>query len=239
MCGRYTETRPAEEVAERFDCEPGRAVVEPRYNIAPGQSAPVVVRGRSRILRSMRWGLIPAGSESEAVGYKMINARSETAAEKRAFREAFHRRRCLVPADGFYEWKRASDRKTKTPYRFVLKSGGLFAFAGLWELWRDAEGEEVFSFTILTTEPNPRVAPVHNRMPVILPERKEAAWLSGDTGMEGLQALLRPYPEAYMDAYEVSTYVNAAHHEGRTCIEPVGAAASAADELPLFDAPDS
>lgn len=233
MCGRYTETRKADEVIDRFACRLGRVELEPRYNIAPGQDAPVVVQARHRMLRMMRWGLIPSWSDSERVGYKMINARAETAAAKPAFRDAFRGRRCLVPADGFYEWKKTSAAARRIPYRFTLKSGGLFAFAGLWELWKDANGEQIFSFAILTTAPNNMVAAIHDRMPVILREDREEHWLNPQTPMAELDALLNPLPDAYLRRCEVSDYVNAPNHEGPRCAEPADAPAPRDGELPL------
>ncbi|OGH55936.1 MAG: hypothetical protein A3G34_01935 [Candidatus Lindowbacteria bacterium RIFCSPLOWO2_12_FULL_62_27] len=220
MCGRFSCA--GEDIEERFEVDlPKKLCVTPRYNIAPGQDSPVVVRtGGGKLLRSHKWGLIPSWAKEEAIGYKMINARAETLAEKPAYRKAFERRRCLVPADGFYEWLK--EGRLKLPVRFVLKSRETFAFAGLWETWKKPSGEELLSFTIITTHANDLIKPVHERMPVILLRENEEAWLDPnlkDTAK--LQDYLTPYPPDRMEAYKVSTMVNSAKNDRPECIAPV------------------
>ncbi|MFH1724017.1 MAG: SOS response-associated peptidase, partial [Elusimicrobiota bacterium] len=168
MCGRYTQTADIKTLQRRFGFRAEGAAFAPRYNIAPGQTAPLVVRDEARRLALMRWGLVPSWAKDPAIGHRMINARSETIAEKPAFRKPFEKRRCLVVADGFYEWRRAG--RAKVPVRFVRKDGAPFAFAGLWDRWRVPGETPLDTFTVLTTSANSLVAEVHARMPVILRE---------------------------------------------------------------------
>jgi putative SOS response-associated peptidase YedK len=166
----------------------------------------------------MRWGLIPSWAKDQSIGSRMINARAETLSEKPSFRDAFRKRRCLVVADGFYEWQKVAGRKR--PMRIVLQTGEPFAFAGLWESWRDPEGTTVRSCTIITTGPNSLIEPIHNRMPVILSRDDEARWL--DPEMDdppSLLQMLAPYPQGAMDAYEISTLVNSPANDVPDCIE--------------------
>ncbi len=223
MCGRFTLRASAQTVAQQFsllDVEP----LIPRYNIAPSQSVAVVRvpvdegAGR-RQLAFLRWGLVPSWAEDPAVGNRLINARAETATEKPAFRAAFRRRRCLVPADGFYEWLRRG--RLKQPYFFHLRDNGIFAFAGLWEAWQGADNSVLESCTVLTTEPNDLMRPIHNRMPVILPPEAYDVWLDPDQQDPAtLRALLAPYPSEALEAYAVSTYVNNPMHDDARCIRP-------------------
>lgn len=222
MCGRFTETAPFEKVKERFEIEHAEAEPPPRYNIAPGQDVGVVVPDNVRALRMMRWGLVPSWAKDEKIGYRMINARAETLTEKPSFRTAFKRRRCLIPADGFYEWEKSAGASRKIPYRFILKNGEIFAFAGLWDTWRDAHHRPRHTFTIITTSANDLVRRVHERMPVILRREDEAAWLDPEEGdPRTLSGLLAAYPAKTMEAYEVSTRVNSAAHEGPECIQRI------------------
>ncbi len=220
MCGRYTLTTPVEKLAEEFGISEPAPDLPPRYNVAPTQSVATVVEvGEGRRLELMRWGLIPSWADDPEIGNRMINARSETAAEKPSFRAAFKKRRCLIPADGFYEWQKLGGGKQ--PHHIRVKGGGPFAFAGLWEVWRPEDGPEVRSCTILTTEANDLLAPVHGRMPVILPPENYDLWL--DPGVEErdpLSDLLRPYPPEDMEAYPVSRFVNNPSHDGPRCVEP-------------------
>lgn len=230
MCGRYTLTAPADELVEVFDVD---ALTfddwPPRYNLAPTQDAPVIVRGHSgeRRMGTMRWGLVPAWADDPSIGGRLINARSETAAKKPAFRDAFEARRCLVPADGFYEWQKrtapAGGKPVKVPWWIHRPDRRPFAFAGLWERWRaDVEAAPLVTFTILTTEPNERVRALHDRMPVILPDRAaEERWLAPGAGAEELAALLRPAPDDYLEAWPVSTAVNRPANDGPELVEPV------------------
>ncbi len=215
MCGRYTLTSEAAALAERFALDAPEQIVLPRYNIAPGQEAPVIVNdGRSR-LHLMRWGLVPSWAREPRDA--LINARAETLGQKPSFREAFARRRCLVPADGFYEWRRRPGVR-KAPMRFTLKNGELFAFAGLWDTRRDAQGRNIHTFAIVTTEANELMRPIHPRMPVILRQDRAAAWLDAQSpAAAALDTLLAPYAADGMDAYEVSPLVNSPANDSPAC----------------------
>jgi putative SOS response-associated peptidase YedK len=233
MCGRYTLTSPGEVVAEIFELVDVPEVL-PRYNLAPTQEAAVVripAPEAPRSLALLRWGLIPAWAKDPAIGNRMINARAESAAEKPAYRDSFRRRRCLVPADGFYEWKRQG--KHKQPHLIRRRDRLPFAFAGLWSSWRSPEHPAaVETFTILTTDPNDLMRGLHDRMPVILDRRDFAAWLDpGHRDAAALQALLVPAPEEAWEAIPVSTRVNSPAHEAPDCIEPL---ASGPIPTPLF-----
>jgi len=238
MCGRYSLTTPPEAMRRLFGFEilPN---LPPRYNIAPTQEAPIVRPAAdgtggdgARDLALARWGLLPRFAKSPADGAKMINARSETVAEKPAFRDAFRKRRCLVPADGFYEWQKLAEgpKAPKQPWRIGLKGGGPFAFAGLYETWQppsETEGggsDPILSFTILTTDANPAIAKIHARMPVILAPSDHGLWLSADAGPADLQPLLRPFPAAEMGYYRIGTHVNAVRNDDAHCIAPLGIA---------------
>ena len=233
MCGRYTNTMTWSEMVALYDIHniDFRPNFEARYNIAPTQSVPVVRREENgnRELAMMRWGLIPSWAKDAALGAKMINARSETVAEKPSFRSAFKNRRCLIPADGFYEWRTEDGRKQ--PFRIGMKGGAPFAFAGLWERWTAKaasrgieEGQEVETFTIITTEANDRLRPIHHRMPVILPPEDHARWLDPANDSDNLLALLRPYPADPMAFYRVSTAVNNVRNDTPSCTEPLSTA---------------
>jgi putative SOS response-associated peptidase YedK len=216
MCGRYTLTVDIETVAKTFGV-PATLETTPRYNIAPTQEVVTIMRNGSPHLAWLRWGLIPSWSKDESIGSRMINARAETLAEKPSFRSLLRSKRCLVIADGFYEWKK--ENGFKTPMYIGLKSGEPFAFAGLWDHWRNPDGQQVLSCTIITTEPNELVATIHNRMPaILLPEAREE-WL--DPGMQDDHALthwLAPYPAAEMTARPVSRLVNDPKREGAELI---------------------
>ena len=221
MCGRFTLKTPAAALAEHFEV-PGFADLLPRYNVAPSQPVAVIRPAADRPGREavmLRWGLIPAWADDPAIGYKMINARAETVADKPAYRSAFKKRRCLIPADSFYEW--AKSGKHKQPWNFALPDGGPFAFAGLWETWSKGDGP-VESCTLVTTEANGTVAPVHARMPVILLPEEYGRWLdAGNQDPAKLMPLLRPYPGP-MVARAVGAWVNDPKHEGPRCVEPAG-----------------
>ena len=223
MCGRYTLTAPAEVLTEIFDLAE-TVELHPRYNIAPTQETAVVGLNHDgkRSLGLMRWGLIPHWAKDPSIGNRLINARAETAAEKPAFRSSFSKRRCLVPADGFYEWQKTGGRKQ--PFYLQLKEHRPFAFAGLWARWKASEDETVQSFTLLTTTPNEVAAKVHDRMPVILPPESYDRWLDPELhDREALEALLLPYPAEAMEAYPVSTLVNSPQNDDPRCIEPIDA----------------
>lgn len=177
-----------------------------------------------RLCRLIRWGLVPHWAKEEAIGYKMINARAETIAEKPSYRKSFERRRCLVLADGFYEWQKVDGLKQKIPMRIMLKNKEPFAFAGLWDVWKKPDGGELRSFTIITTEPNDFMKAIHNRMPVILRQKDEEMWLDPDLkDTSKLLPLLVPFASKEMDAYEVSTIVNSPQNDDPQCIAPVKA----------------
>ena len=196
----------------------------PRFNVAPTQPVAVVrcPSGESdRELAWLRWGLIPSWAKDPSVGNRMINARAETAAEKPSYRVAFRRRRCLVVADGFYEWQRTGGRKQ--PYFIRMRDDRPFGFAGLWESWEGPEEGPVESCTLLTTGPNALVAPIHNRMPVILSDRDYDRWLApAIQEPETVTSLLCPFPAEPMEAFAVSTHVNSPSRDDARCIEPVG-----------------
>ncbi len=217
MCGRYYFFTPADIVAERFRVA-GFPPFRPRFNIAPQQEAPVVVEGAARRLLTMRWGLVPFWSKDPASGYRMINARAETAPERPSFRGPFRRQRALVPADGFYEWRR--EGKGKRPFALRLSSREPFAMAGLWDRWKTPDGGELLSFTILTTSANEAVSAVHDRMPVILPREAEDAWLDPTASDGALRALLVPYAGG-METVPLSTAVNNPRNDGPELLTPV------------------
>ena len=222
MCGRFTLRTPAHRLAEAFgvDALPNLA---PRYNIAPTQDV-VAIRHADdgRELTMLRWGLIPGWAKDPAIGARMINARAETVAEKPSFRAAFRQRRCLVAADGFYEWRKTAEapKAPKQPYYIRLASGEPFAIAGLWERWRDPAGETVESCTLITTEANPELASIHHRMPVILAPADYDAWLEPHpASAAALHDLLRPYPGAEMVAFPIGRHVNNVRNDDPACIE--------------------
>lgn len=222
MCGRYTLVKPAKEISERFGVEVGKQY-QPRYNAAPTQLMPVITADASEGLSWFHWGLVPAWSKDKAVSQKLINARAETIDEKASFRNALKRRRCLVPADGFYEWKSVG-KKSRVPYRITLLQEELFAFAGLWEEYEDDEGQMIHTFTIITTEANPALQSLHGRMPVILSKKAEKDWLNLQLEQEELKALLTPYPASKTRLYTVSSQVNNASQDAPSMIAPAPAA---------------
>jgi len=222
MCGRYTQSRDSVYLQDRFKFVPSEIELQPRYNIGPGQTAPVVVGADPRELKLMRWGLIPHWAKEEKIGYRMINARADTLNSKPSFKGLLRKRRCLVLADGFYEWAKSKDMKVKTPFRYILKGGDPFAMAGLWTSWKAPDGSWLESYTIITTDSNELVSAVHDRMPVILPEEKEGTWLDpGMTDPYVLAELLNPYPAGLMEGYEVSRRVNPPANEGEELVRPV------------------
>ena len=198
--------------------------IRPRYNLAPTQDAPIVrMTGGDRELVMLRWGLVPSWSDGPDTRYRMINARAETVATKPAFRSAFKLRRCLVPADGFYEWRKAENGKQ--PYRIALQDGEPFAFAGLWERWGVPGNEIVESFTIIVTEANELIRVIHDRMPVILDAADYDEWLQGSDG----EHLLKPFSSDRMAAHPVSTYVNSPKNDDPKCIEPLAEVGAVTD----------
>ncbi len=219
MCGRYTQTKKTHELVARFDIEEPDFDLAPRFNLAPSQDAPVVgVNPQTpeiRSLRLIRWGLIPYHAKDATK--PIINARAETLGQRPAFRGLVPRRRCVVLADGFYEWRK--EGRFKTPMRFMLKSGQPFAFAGLWDRWLQPNGDLLYSFTIVTTRPNSLLEPVHNRMPAILLPGDEDKWLDPVvTTPTSVLPLLNPYPADLMEGYGVSRAVNSPVNDSPDCI---------------------
>lgn len=226
MCGRYTLTVDASVLASLFETAP-LIELEPRYNIAPSQPVPIVRSDGdgNRQWATVRWGLIPSWAKDAKIGNRLINARAETAAHKPSFRSAYKHRRCLLPADGFYEWVKGPGGKQPSHIRFT--DGRPFSFAGLWESWTPPEGEVVESCTILTTRPNSLISELHDRMPVILPPERFSDWLAkGPLGPDAAEAMLIPHSAEGMEAVPVSTLVNSPKNEDPKCTEPVGSQTS-------------
>jgi putative SOS response-associated peptidase YedK len=216
MCGRFQLSVKGKQISERFNVEVFDEFYRPNYNAAPGQKLPLITNEAKHELSYFKWGLIPFWAKDPRIGYKLINTRSETIQEKPSFRNAFARRRCLIPANGFYEWTKDPD---KTPYRIFLKSEDLFAMAGIWEVWKDGEGKPVHTFSVITTTPNTLMQKIHDRMPVILPRELEMAWLrENDTGV--LKSMLRPFDEKLMACYPVSKRVNTPANNDEALIVP-------------------
>jgi putative SOS response-associated peptidase YedK len=220
MCGRFTLRKPAERIAREFQLEEIPAI-EARYNIAPTQNILAIRQspdGREAVM--CKWGLIPSWAKDASISAKLINARSETVAEKPSFREAFKRRRCIIPADGFYEWQRTGGKKQ--PFYFKLKDDGLFGLGALWDSWRTPDEESLETCSILTIEANEVLRPVHKRMPVILHSDDYDLWLDEDDRKQELRTeLLRPYPASEMTAYPVRTSINSPQHQGEELVQPI------------------
>ena len=219
MCGRYTLSTPAGRLAAEFQLDGAAADITPSYNVAPTQQVPAVLEDEGgRRLEMLRWGLVPSWADDPEIGARMINARSETAPEKPSFRRAFRGQRCLIAADGFYEWKREDGGKQ--PYYFRMQDGRPFAFAGLWESWEKGGDGALRTCAILTTRANSVLEGVHERMPVILPAGAYDAWLDPDADKEELGELMIPYPGEDLEAYAVSRFVNSPRNNDERCIEP-------------------
>ncbi|WP_010283290.1 SOS response-associated peptidase [Bacillus timonensis] len=224
MCGRFTLFAEFEEIINRFDIEAAieQDLYNPSFNIAPSQSVLSVINDGSRNrLGYLRWGFVPSWAKDEKIGYKMINARAETLAEKPSFKQAFQHRRCLIIADSYYEWKRGAE-KSKTPMRIKLKSEKLFAMAGIWERWKSPEGKPLFSCSIITTTPNELMKDIHDRMPVILRKEDEKTWL--DPSLDDISKvthLLKPLAATHMEAYQVSSLVNSPRNNSPNLIQKI------------------
>ena len=220
MCGRFALKAPPRTIQEHFHL-PETIELSPRFNIAPSQTIAVVrcLQGeKTRQLVMLRWGLIPPWAKDMKIGYKMINARSETLAQKPSFRTAFKKRRCLIAADGFFEWKHAG--KAKEPFFVQLKGGAVFGFAGLWESWKSPDANIVESCTVITTSANKLIREIHDRMPVILLPEDYETWLQDSAPEQTLQQLLAPYPADKMEMYRVSSGVNSPKNDTPACIRP-------------------
>ncbi len=227
MCGRVTIQTPALALAREFALTGIRTALEhPRYNLAPTQLMPVVINDGTRMLDAYRWGLIPSWAKEASIANKLINARGETVAEKPSFRSALKRRRCLVLVDGWFEWKQ--NTKPKTPYYFHRKDGHPMAFAGLWEEWTAPDtGEVLRTCTLITTGPNALMAPIHDRMPVILSPEARERWLDPEPQEASvLQALLVPNEDEPLEAWEVARVVNSPMNDVAACVERVASQAS-------------
>lgn len=229
MCGRYVYEAKDEDLEQEFDAVVEKIignVARPRYNIAPTQYVPTIrALEAERAVGAMRWGLIPGWAKDDQIANHTVNARAETVAEKPAFRAAFKQRRCVIPASGFYEWQRASSGKgaPKQPFYFFMKDKPVFGFAGLWEEWTEPQtGDVIESCTIITTEANAVLAPVHNRMPVILKPKDYEQWLDARIkDAEKLKSLLAPYPAAEMGSHAVSRQVNSPKSDAAELINPL------------------
>lgn len=222
MCGRYSLSLSSSDLSDYFHLVKAPPPLEPRYNIAPSQDVAVIrEKEEERLLVMLHWGLIPFWANDTKIGYRTLNARSETAYKTPAFRAAFRSRRCLIPASGYFEWDKKDG--TRQPYFIFRADGQPIAFAGLWEHWEEKEGKEVIdSCTILTTEASEPVANLHDRMPVILEPEDFDQWLDPhEQDVDHLRKLLRPAPPGILSMYPVSKYVNKATHEGQECVEPV------------------
>lgn len=219
MCGRFSLRVEMEELLAFYGLTESAFPYTKRYNIAPGQMITAVIdAGGQRRIGPLRWGLVPSWANDEKIGFKMINAKAETVAEKPAFRLPFARKRCVVPADGFYEWR----KEDKQPYRFTMKDGSLFSLAALYDTWMSPGGTKLHSCTILTTQPNGLTRMIHDRMPVILAEEQTNIWLDRSiTDMGLLQPLLVPYPDDEMVSYPVSPIVGNVKNDIPSCLEPL------------------
>jgi putative SOS response-associated peptidase YedK len=222
MCGRFTASFEFREIKVRFRLQNDLPLLARRYNIAPLQEVPVIIQnGGVNQLKRMRWGLVPSWAPDRSIANRMINARAETISEKPSFRRLLERQRCLIPADGFYEWRREGNHKV--PVWVHLKKKEPFAFAGLWDLWRDVEGETLHTFTISTTVPNALLRRIHNRMPVIFDPLQGRQWLDPrlSTRNADIAAVLGPFPSELMESYDVSPLVNKPEFDSLDCINPI------------------
>lgn len=223
MCGRYTLRHQPKQIAERFEADSTEGFdefTEARYNIAPTQTVPIIRRPDVREPANCKWGLIPFWAKDPAIGNKLINAKAETLNEKPSFKYALGKRRCLIPADGFYEWQKQGKAPSQ-PLYVRRKDNGLFAFAGLWEEWKAPDGRRIQSFTIITTEPNELIARFHHRMAVILKPEEEAFWLDLKNKPADVLPLLRPYEADDLEAFPVSRAVNSPSVNDASLIEPL------------------
>lgn len=220
MCGRFT-IAVSVGWPDRFQVNEPSPPIQPRYNIAPSQMVPIIIHQSPNRIVMMQWGLVPFWAKDPKIGSQLINARAETLVERPAFRTSLKKYRCLVPAAGFYEWKKTN--RGKIPYYLRLKDHSLFAFAGLYDRWKSPDGHELMTFTIITTEPNSLAGEIHNRMPVMLLREHESRWLRTEPlSPDELGEVLTSYPAEGMESYPVSSAVNVPSHDGEELIRPVG-----------------
>lgn len=215
MCGRFQLSVKGKQISERFNVEVFAELYKPSYNCAPSQNLPVITNSQSQKISFLKWGLIPFWAKDPKVGFRNINTRSETISEKPSFKNAFGRRRCLIPANGFYEWN-----KDKIPYRIFLKNEELFAMAGIYEKWKNAEGKELDTFSIITTTANEAIKDIHHRMPVILKPEDEKSWLF-EEDEKTLLNLLAPLEKSLIDLYPISKGINKSINNSPELIIPV------------------
>jgi putative SOS response-associated peptidase YedK len=221
MCSRFSASFDSRELKIRWRVQSDPQLFTARYNVAPGQNVPVIIRDEDKNqLKPMKWGLVPSWSSDPSIGNGMINARAETLTQKPSFKNLIGRQRCVIPANGFYEWRR--DGRQKIPVWFHLKTKEPFGFAGLWDIWKDHESGEIHSFTIITTKSNALIQRFHNRMPVIFDTLAAQQWLDPFfSSVRGLPIVLQPFPSALMSAYDVSTAINSPEYDSPQCIQPV------------------
>ncbi len=220
MCGRFSLTKEEAEIEKRFNARFYSKDLVKRYNVAPTQLSLVITCEKPGELQLFRWGLIPFWAKDRSIGNRMINARMETIREKPSFRKLIERKRCLVLSDGFYEWKKVNT-KTKVPYRICLKNEELFSFAGLYDSWVDKESGEILNtFTIITTQANPLVAPIHDRMPIILEQSEESIWLDLSAAANTIDLTLDPFPQEQLKTYTISSLVNSPLNDTPQILEP-------------------
>lgn len=222
MCGRYTLHKKADDIAKRYNLAMAPKDVQENFNVAPGQIMPVVTdSGDGPSLQMMKWGLVPFWAKDPKIGYRLINARDDTIFDKPMWRKVILKKRCLIPADGFYEWKKLSEgsKERKQPFYIRPKQTDVFSFAGVWETWKDSNDQKLFTYSIITTEPNKEMAKVHNRMPVIVKPSDEAAWLepSRET-REEIEPFLHPYEDGGLEMYKVSEDVNSPRNNDKHLI---------------------
>ena len=218
MCGRFSFSPLAKIIEDRFDVKVDPDQYSPRYNSAPSQDLAVISNANPTELSFYKWGLIPFWAKDKSIGNKMINAKAETIMEKASFKNPFKRKRCLVLTDGFYEWKKINP-KEKIPYRITMEDNSLFAMAGIWDSWKNEDGNLINSFAIITTSPNELMENIHNRMPVILEKNDEKTWLN-ETDTNILQSMLKPFPAKQMTAYPISKLVNSPKNDSPEILKP-------------------
>ncbi len=217
MCGRFSIIDDIDKICQRFSCATADLDFEPRFNVAPTQEVPVIINSQDRNeVKLMRWGLIPHWAKDRKIGSRLINARMETISEKPSFRSSFRHRRCIVPSSGYFEWQKNAEEKL--PYRIVMDGEILFGFAGLWDRWQNEGGQELFSFTIITTEAARAVNAIHNRMPFILKKEQEQLWLDGGWGTDLINVL---EPAENLMSYRVDCIVNSPANDVPACIERI------------------